>query len=243
MAGKEEQEFKVGGVASAAFAAADANTMAEAGAGDVKDAEHWVSPSYISSEKDAITSGKRKAEGSEVADEMTSDAAGAGDVKAADMIKWEEMPLEYIAWILSRKWEDFTVLTLEDHSLHRTGSNITAQDAMYTQEEFDEHREMILKSQATAEAGREEFFAFQAWVRETFERNGRVMVPEGFNGPNPCGNQDVIDEIWEQGKHELGLRLMHILLLPTGPGRDTGVLIPFDLSVHSFLCCPSACVL
>lgn len=174
--------------------------------------------SHISSEKgneekDAVTFAKRKAEGSEAAecgggksadaDEMTQAAAAAAE------IKWEEMSLEYIAWVLSQKWEDYPVINLEDHSLHRNGSNMYTQeeldDLMYTQDEIDEHREMLLKAKATTEAGREEFFEFQEWVRETFERNGRVMVPEGFNGPNPGGIQDLIDEEWEKGKHQLGL--------------------------------------
>ncbi|CAL4981226.1 unnamed protein product [Urochloa decumbens] len=167
--------------------------------------------SYVSAkeykDKDAVTAEKRKAEepvgeGGKPAALLAADvseAAGAGDAKASE-IKWVEMPLEYIAWLLSQKREDYS-------------------------EELDRQqrqRELILKVQATDEAGREEFLAFQEWVRETFERNGRVMVPEGFEDPNFRGIQDIIDEEWEKGRHQLEM----IDAYPPLNSEDTGLAMP-----------------
>lgn len=115
--------------------------------------------------KDSLTAAKRKADDSGGEKAV---ASGSGDVKAPE-IKWVEMPLEHIAWLLAQKREEG----------------------------------LIPEIMATDEAGKEEFFAFQEWVRETFDKNGCVMVPEGFNGPNPGGLQDLIDEEWEKGMHEL----------------------------------------
>lgn len=142
--------------------------------------------------KDSLTATKRKADDSQVAvagasSDEKAETAGSSDVKAPE-IKWVEMSLEYIAWLLSQKRER------EDN---RSSSTITTDDNGYKQ------GELILDIMADDEAGKEEFFAFQDWVRETFGRNGCVMVPEDFNGPNPRGIQDLIDEVWEKGRHEL----------------------------------------
>lgn len=144
-------------------------------------------------EKDAdVISSKRKV------DERPEDAAGTdGDVK------WVEMPLEYIAWLLAQKREDYRVLTLEDYTLHRataaTDDNGSDCNSAYTQEDLAKHRDLVLQVKATDEAGKEDFFAFQEWARDTFERNGRVMVPEGY----ARRNQELIDEEWEKGMREL----------------------------------------
>ncbi|CAN6381295.1 unnamed protein product [Urochloa humidicola] len=154
-----------------------------------------------------------------------AEAAGAPDAGAPE-IKWVEMPLEYIAWLLSQKREDYSVRTLEDYCLYRSkATDGNEDDLMYTQEELDRQqrqRELILKVKATDEAGREEFLAFQEWVRQTFEKNGRVMVPEGFGDPNFRGIQDIIDEEWEKGRHQLEM----IDAYPPLNMEDTGLIIP-----------------
>lgn len=198
-------------------------------------------------EKEVLTCAKRKAEGSDGGEggkpsaaaaaatpaNETAEAGSAGGAKAAE-IKWVEMPLENIAWILSQKREDYHVITLDDYTLHRSISSgtSTAADFLYTQEEVDAHREMVLRVQATDEAGREEFMEFQQWVRDTFERNGCVMVPEGWEEEM----QNVVDEEWEKGRHLLEMtdvnprsnREEEMIDAPSNRDEDTDLAMPSD---------------
>ena len=47
-----------------------------------------------------------------------------------------------------------------------------------SQEEIERELASMERLKASLAGGKDEFFAFQAWVRETYERNGRVMMPE-----------------------------------------------------------------
>ncbi|CAD6244803.1 unnamed protein product [Miscanthus lutarioriparius] len=94
--------------------------------------------------KGSVIAAERKADYSQIAaagaasDEKPAEATSGGDVQQAPEMKWVEMPLEYIAWLLAQKREEG----------------------------------LIPEIMATDEAGKEEFFAFQEWVRETFDQNG-----------------------------------------------------------------------
>ncbi|WVZ93162.1 hypothetical protein U9M48_039166 [Paspalum notatum var. saurae] len=150
---------------------------------------------------------KRKGSGSSEGGKPSADEK----VDAAGVIgnaKWEEMPLGYVAWLLSQKREDYRVQTLEDDILD------DEDDDFYPQELLARRRELILKTQADDEAGKEEFFAFQEWVRDTFECNGRVMIPEGTLrrkqellheewARHPLAKQVLMDEECEEGSHLL----------------------------------------
>ena len=47
-----------------------------------------------------------------------------------------------------------------------------------SQEEIERELASMERLKASLACVKDEFFAFQAWVRETYERNGHVMMPE-----------------------------------------------------------------
>lgn len=51
------------------------------------------------------------------------------------------------------------------------------------------------------QAMQDEFFEFQDWVRETFEKNGCVMVPWSFAGPHDR-LQEEMEELWDRAMKE-----------------------------------------
>lgn len=99
-------------------------------------------------------------------------AAVDGEEDDSEEINWVEMPQEHVLWILAKKRESDPVPTLEDFGL-------------YTQEDIDREDAdgLIRKSIASLQAAQDDFFEYQAWVREIFTNNGRVMVPESVLGP------------------------------------------------------------
>lgn len=109
---------------------------------------------------------------------------GEEDDSESEEINWVEMPLEHVLWILAKKWESDPVPTLEDF-------------ALYTQEDIDREDAdgLIRKSIASLQAAQDDFLEYQAWVREVFTNNGRVMVPEGVLGPKDQ-LQKAIDKYW-----------------------------------------------
>jgi hypothetical protein len=73
---------------------------------------------------------------------------------------------------------------------------------------------------------------FQQWVRDTFERNGCVMVPEGWEEEM----QNVVDEEWEKGRHLLEMtdvnprsnREEEMIDAPSNRDEDTDLAMPSD---------------
>ncbi|WVZ95249.1 hypothetical protein U9M48_041040 [Paspalum notatum var. saurae] len=68
----------------------------------------------------AVAAGGGKPAAVDVADEKPDAAAGSN----GDGVKWVQMPLEDISWLLAQKREDYRVLTLEDYTLHRSSGEL-----------------------------------------------------------------------------------------------------------------------
>lgn len=48
---------------------------------------------------------------------------------------------------------------------------------VFSEKNIDEKRELFRNLHASLQASHDDFFEFQAWVHEVFEKNGRVLVP------------------------------------------------------------------
>lgn len=129
------------------------------------------------------------AEEAAVAVAVDSDSDSDSD---SEIINWVEMPLSTLRWVLARKRESDPVPTLEDHGIY-TEEDLERKDADM----------LIRRTIASLQSAHDEFFEFQAWVREVFLRNGRVMVPEDFVGPKDQ-LQEALDEDWGDGIPSVG---------------------------------------
>lgn len=104
-------------------------------------------------------------------------------------INWVEMPEEHLHWILAKKRETDPVPTLEEFGI-------------YTEEDLEKKDadKLIRRTIASLQASQDDWFEYQAWVRDVFERNGCVMVPEGVFGPKD-ELQKAIDSAWFDAVH------------------------------------------
>nr|CAB3491938.1 unnamed protein product [Digitaria exilis] len=130
-------------------------------------------------------------------------AAAAEDARAVDdgeedsEVKWVEMPLDHIHWILAQKRENNTVPPIEDYDLYRSEED--AKSTVFSQKSIDETRELFTRLHASLQASHDDFFEYQAWVREVYESNGRVLIPEA------CSKDELqkeINDAWAQFKEE-----------------------------------------
>lgn len=139
--------------------------------------------------------------GSAPEDSEIGKPAAAEDASAADgggeedsEIKWVEMATEDIQWILSQKRENHAVPPIEDYDLYgRTEED--AKSTVFSQKSINEKRELFTKLHASLRASHDDFFEYQAWVREVYEKNGRVLIPEA------CSRDELqkqINEAWAQ---------------------------------------------
>jgi len=99
------------------------------------------------------------------------EAAVAADWDSETEINWVEMPVSNVRWVLGRKRERDPVPKLKDYGI-------------YTQEDLDKKDAdmLIRRAIASLQVDQDDFFEYQAWVREVFLRNRRVMVTitEGY---------------------------------------------------------------
>ncbi|CAD6256519.1 unnamed protein product [Miscanthus lutarioriparius] len=72
---------------------------------------------------------------------------------------------------------------------------------VFSQASIDAKRELFTELFVSLRESHDDFFEYQAWVREVFERNGRVMVPEEVLGPRD-DLQEEIDAIWARCREE-----------------------------------------
>jgi len=125
--------------------------------------------------------------------------AGAGDASDSSETNWVEMPLHHVRWILAQKPEMHPTPSIEDYELYRTHDPV--QSTVFSQASIDAKRELFTELFVSLRESHDDFFEYQAWVREVFERNGRVMVPEEVLGPRD-DLQEEIDAIWARSREE-----------------------------------------
>lgn len=119
---------------------------------------------------EAVAGGKRKAEASGELDatEAAADedtlvlAPGEAYVDLATGVKWVDMPDDYLSWVLSQK-------RLPSPTYDPRKSTTMSQ------EEIERELATMARLDTMLAGVKDEFFEFQAWVRETY---GRVLVPE-----------------------------------------------------------------
>ena len=145
-----------------------------------------------------LTGVKRKAR--EV-DAVSSDGASAADATAsrAAETRWVEMPAEHVRWILAQRRENHPTPSIEDYELYRT--NDPVKSTVFSQRNIDAKRELFGGMLDSLRASHDEFFEYQARVRDEFDRDGRVLVPEEALGPRH-GWQEDIDAIWAKCREE-----------------------------------------
>lgn len=132
--------------------------------------------------EEAVIKAKRKAEAAGGASDGGMDAAGAnptveaasgdGGKEPAPERKFVEMPMSLLSWILSQERPtgplNFPLLNPEENEEDRK-----------LIEEINSHNQ-------EREDMDDLFYEFQAWVRQQYNKNGRVMCPETFlRGPIP----------------------------------------------------------
>uniref|UniRef100_A0A0A9GB06 Uncharacterized protein n=1 Tax=Arundo donax TaxID=35708 RepID=A0A0A9GB06_ARUDO len=160
-------------------------------------------------EEGVVTGAKRKAADSEgkaaavssedgtlvaaAADETADAAAGDGEDEAPEG-EWVEMPEDYLAWLLAQTRETRSVPLLE----------VPVKSTLLSQEDVHRQRELICKMNTRLQASHDQFFRFQAWVRNKLEMNGRVMVPADLFCSMPKVQQEV-SEIWKDEMKKLGM--------------------------------------
>jgi hypothetical protein len=117
-------------------------------------------------------------------------------------IKLVEMPESYVRWVLAQ--EIRPVFSLDDY--YSFTSDVVPQKW------HDEQLELLASARESMLAWREEFFKHQAWVREEYEREGRVMVPAADDAHpqiseeqeelNRLALQEEIDRVFAQAAEE-----------------------------------------
>jgi hypothetical protein len=110
-----------------------------------------------------------------------------------------EMPVEHVRWILAQKPEMHPTPSIEDYELYSTRDPVKS--TVFSQASIDTKRELFTELFVSLRESHDDFFEYQAWVREVFERNGRVMVPDEVLGPRD-DLQAEIDEIWARSGEE-----------------------------------------
>ncbi|KAL6599580.1 hypothetical protein ACP70R_024947 [Stipagrostis hirtigluma subsp. patula] len=118
-------------------------------------------------------------------------AAGNGngnDEVPTTVVKLVELPVEYLKWVLAQSKEHYRVPTLDDYS---------------SELQVEEEEEAICRVIASLQAAYDEFPELMAFVRDTLEMNGHVMVPEGRLIPNFRQLQGRINQEWAGAKQEL----------------------------------------
>jgi uncharacterized protein YkuJ len=93
------------------------------------------------------------------------------------------MPEYYLRWILSQTRETDPVPSLDDYSLRWRSD--------------PEESARLSRFIARLQAMQDEFFEIQGWARETFEKNGCVMVPASFAGTRDQ-LQEEMKELWDK---------------------------------------------
>ncbi|TVU51801.1 hypothetical protein EJB05_03245, partial [Eragrostis curvula] len=121
----------------------------------------------------------RKEEGPE----RKESASGESSDSNTEVVEWVEMPEDYLRWVLAQTRETDPVPTLDDYNVDSTQDPVKL--------------EQILQQIARLQASQDEFFEFQAWVRDTYEKNGRVMVPADVAGPKDL-LQEAMNELWDE---------------------------------------------
>ena len=104
-----------------------------------------------------------------------------------------EMPVDHVSWILVQRPEMHPTPSIEDYELYRTHNPLKS--TVFSQANVDAKRELFAELLVSLRESQDDFFEYQAWVRDVFERNGRVMVPEEVLGPRD-DLQAEIDAIW-----------------------------------------------
>ncbi|KAL6842969.1 hypothetical protein ACP4OV_027282 [Aristida adscensionis] len=128
--------------------------------------------------KTAVAAAEVEVEASASSAHVAAEAA-AGDGEIDDE-EWMEMTEEYLRWVLAQTRETDPVPTLDDLAT-RDPAKLAA----------------ISVQLGRQQALQDEFFEFLAWVRETFEKNGRVMVPADVAGPKDL-LQEAINDCWDE---------------------------------------------
>jgi hypothetical protein len=70
---------------------------------------------------------------------------------------------------------------------------------VFSQEHIGEKRELFRNLHASLQPSHDDFLEFQAWVREVFEKNGSILVPESCSKEEL---QEEISDLWAQFKEE-----------------------------------------
>ncbi|KAL6653968.1 hypothetical protein ACP70R_007433 [Stipagrostis hirtigluma subsp. patula] len=138
----------------------------------------------------ALSSAKREAE----------EPPATGEEEDSE-VKWAEMPVEHVMWILGQRRENHPTRCIEDFEQYRTKDDDPAEGTIFSRRDIDASREIFSRLFASLKESHDDFFEYQAWVRDVFERNGRVMVPEDVVGPRD-EMQKEINEFWAQCKEE-----------------------------------------
>ncbi|KAL6653970.1 hypothetical protein ACP70R_007435 [Stipagrostis hirtigluma subsp. patula] len=142
----------------------------------------------------------------EEAEEVEAVVFSAGGKPAAEApaasseIKWVEMPRDRVLWILAQKEENHPVPSIDDYDLYGTEGN--AGPTVFSQKHVDEKRELFSALHASLQPSHDDFFEFQAWVRDVFQRNGCVMVPDGDGVGSEHDLQEEINDAWARFKEE-----------------------------------------
>lgn len=112
---------------------------------------------------------------------------GGGSAPTTTVIKAVEMPVEFLRWFLSQTSEDYHVPSAADYSPEAAAG--------------EERETAVRRVNADVQATKDDFAAFQAWVRGVVENNnGRVVLGRSAN---PKELQEIIDGEWALARREL----------------------------------------
>lgn len=131
--------------------------------------------------------------------DASAEAAVTASGSSSETTKWVEMPVEHVRWILAQKREKHPTPSIEDFEHYRTHDPVKS--IIFSQANVDAKRELFTALFASLKESHGDFFEYQAWVREVFHRNGRVMVPENVLGPRDDW-QEELNAIWAQCQEE-----------------------------------------